>query len=135
MAPDRGIERQPMKKLLLLPLAILALLLLPSSASAQLAANEVYVNTPFKIAANHDGVETTEYRLTRGEVLVATLPRTALAGGVIAFDQPGLAAGTYTFVVEAKGDGGQTPSAPFVVVVKVVPAAPVAPTGLRLVVQ
>jgi hypothetical protein len=123
-----------MKKLLLMPLALFVLLLLPSSASAQLAANEVYVNTAFKIAANHAGVDTTEYRLSRGGVLVATLPKTALVAGVITFDQPGLAAGSYTFVVEAKGDGGQTPSAPFVVVVKVLPAAPAAPTGLRLVV-
>jgi hypothetical protein len=119
-----------MSKYLFLTLLFLAGV--PSMASAQLASNEVYVNTPFNISANHDGVNTTEYRLYRNTVLQSTLPRTSLVSGVIKFAQPGLAAGSYTFVVEAKGDGGQTPSAPYVVVVKVLPAAPAAPTGLRL---
>jgi hypothetical protein len=84
------------------------------------------------VSATHDGLVTTEYRLLRNGVLVATQPRSALVGTTISFQHPGLAVGSYTLVVEAKGDGGQTPSTPFVVVVKVLPGAPTAPTGLRL---
>jgi hypothetical protein len=112
-------------------LAVLVLAL-PSRASAQLASNEVYVNTSFKIAATHDGVNTTEYHLLRGGVLISTLARSALVGTTITFPHAGLAAGTYVFVVEAKGDGGTAASAPFTVVVKVVPVAPSVPSGLRI---
>lgn len=126
-----------MKKAVLVRLVLVAavLALLPSIASAQLASNEVYANTAFQIAANHDGVNTTEYRLTRNGAAVGTQPRSALAGGVIAFNQPGLAVGSYTFVVTAVGDGGSTPSDPYVVVVVVVPSAPAKPSQLRVVRQ
>jgi hypothetical protein len=134
VSPLKG-NIQMKRALLLLPVLLFVLLALPSSASAQLASNEVYVNTPFVVAADHAGVDTTEYLLYRGTAVVATLARTALVGGVISFSQPGLPAGSYTFIVEAKGDGGVGRSTAFVVVVKVLPAAPVAPTGLRLVVQ
>lgn len=121
-------------KLVYAALVALVLLALPSTASAQLASNEVYVNTPFKIAANHDGVNTTDYRLYRNTVLVNSVAVTALVAGVVTIDSPGLSAGTYAFQVEAKGDGGAAKSTVYSVVVKALPAAPVAPSGLRLIV-
>ena len=126
-----------MKKAVLVRLVLVAavLALLPSIASAQLASNEVYANTAFKIGADHDGVNTTSYTLKRNGAQVATAPVSARVGGSIVFDQPGLAVGSYTYVVEAVGDGGTTPSAPYVVVVKVLPTAPSAPNGIRIVRQ
>jgi hypothetical protein len=109
-----------------------SVLCLASPASAQLASNEVYANTTFTLAADHDGLNTTEYRLLRNGVVVATQPRSALVGTTIRFSQPGLAVGSYVYRVDAVGDGGTGSSANFTVVVRAVPAAPGPPSGLRI---
>lgn len=123
-----------MKKLGLSGLVLMGLLAFAGKAEAQLASNEVYAGSTFKIAADHDGLNTTEYRLYRNGALSVTLPRTSLASGVIAFDQPStLAAGSYVYYVEAKGDGGVAASVTYTVVIKALPPKPNAPTLPRLI--
>jgi hypothetical protein len=112
---------------------VVGMVLMSRSASAQLAANEVYAFTAFKIAGTHDGVNTTEYRLIRNSVQVATLPVTSLAAGEIVFDAAGLAIGSYTYRIDAAGPGGVTPSANLVVSVVAKPPAPAAVTVPRLI--
>lgn len=103
-----------------------------------LAANEVYVNKPFQLAWTHDGINTNEYRLFRNGTQIATAAVTARTGGDIILDAAGttgLAVGSYTFRLDAAGDGGVTPSANFVVVVKALPPNPNVPTNIRIIRQ
>jgi hypothetical protein len=122
---------KPMKKFLLLFSALLLVAAMAPLFAQDLASNEVYANTPFKIAADHDGLYTSTYRLYRDNVVVATLPSGALVGGLVTFDSLGLEAGTYVFQMSAVGDGGEATSSGFTVVVKV--PAPNAPTMLRII--
>jgi hypothetical protein len=69
-------------------LAAAVLFLLVSGASvahAQLAANEVYVNQSFQVAMDHDGLNTTGYRLYRNNVIVSTVSTAARVNGVVTF--------------------------------------------------
>lgn len=99
-----------------------------------LADDEVSAGTAFQLAANHDGLNTTEYRLFRNGTINQTKPVSALSGGIIVFDQPGLSVGTYSYRVDAVGTGGTTVSD--LLSVFVVGPAPVgppaAPSGLRV---
>jgi hypothetical protein len=74
------------------------------------------INTPLTISATHDGLYTTTYHLAIGGVgtYAADLPVSALTGGVIAFNVPGLPTiGNYQVVLTAIGPGGSTSSTPF----------------------
>jgi hypothetical protein len=96
----------------------------------------VYVSQRFDVLANHDGVNTTSYELTiSGPVAYyATLPVSALSGGVITFAVSGLSVtGNYTVIVTAIGDGGTANSDPFAFGVVSVPVAPSKPGSIRIV--
>ena len=89
------------------------------SYSQTLGPNEVFVNQPFRIAADHNGVDTTSYELRQGTTLVSTVPASALANGVITFPPTQHAAtGTYPYFVVAIGPGGSTSVGPYNVVVR-----------------
>jgi hypothetical protein len=85
-------------------LAVLGVSVTPAHAQTV----TVEVNKPFKVAASHDGVTTTQYLLTvdRPGTLanhVATLPVTALSAGEVVFDVPAQATvGAYTAQVCAR---------------------------------
>ena len=94
----------------------------------------VVVNRPFQVLASHDGLVTTTYQLTITGTsnYSASLPVSALVGGVVTFNVPGLTSlGNHTVIVAAVGPGGTAPSAPFVFVV--VAVSPNAPTNIRII--
>jgi hypothetical protein len=104
--------------------------------ASALPANQVYVGQAFSVVGNHDGWVTNEYtvQITGPTGYTATLPVTALAGGEIVFPVPsGLSqVGNYSVIITATGDGGSTPSDPFVFDVVAVPAAPAKVTNTSI---
>jgi len=85
---------------------------LAEAHASSLRSNEVYADRTFRIAADHDGANTTSYRLYQNGGIFLTLPVSAQANGVITFDHPGLAIGTYVVEFSAVGPAGETRSAP-----------------------
>lgn len=117
-----------------LSLLLVGLVLLGSLAQpvlAQLAANEVYVNQQFQVVGTHDGLNTTDYRLYRNGVQVASVAKAvALVGNVVTYparSEP--AVGTFIYELTAVNSDGTTTlesakSAPFSLVVKPALTAP-----------
>lgn len=92
-----------MKKLLLL----LAFLSLPTIASAQLIQGQNVT-----VEADHDGLNTTEYRLLENGAVKTILPVTSLANSVISFAYVIPARGSWVIIVEACNEDGCTASDP-----------------------
>ncbi|SRR6266540_2441319 len=90
-------------------------------------------NTAFTVAADHDGIDTTEYHLYQNGALVQTKAVSNLVLGTIAFDRylAGLPKGTYVFYVEAFGPGGAASSV--TLTLTVTPGNPKPPTNLRII--
>jgi hypothetical protein len=62
---------------------------------------------PFRVLADHDGLQTTSYDLILDGSAVASAPVSALTAGVVTFAvSSGLPAGTHTAAVRAVGTGG-----------------------------
>lgn len=100
-------------------------------AAAQ-ATDTIKQNTLFRVAADHDGVDTDSFRLYQNGVVVTTKPVTALAANAIVFDYlTGLPKGTYVFFIEAVGPGGVTGSD--TLTLTVTPGAPKKPANIRIV--
>lgn len=117
----------------------LGLLLLLVSAGVVVAQSSPKPNEPFKLVADHDGKDTTEYRLLVDNVerqvkplaqaFVAPSPPATL--GTVTMDVPGLAQGTHVLAIIASGPGGSATSPTIAPVVN--PNAPTQPTNLRII--
>lgn len=102
-----------------LVVAILLLIGFGLAYSQVLGPNEVYAGQSFRIAADHNGTDTTTYELRQGTAVVSTVPRSQLANGTIIFPATVQAAvGTYPYFVVATGPGGSTSTGPYNVVVR-----------------
>lgn len=87
--------------------------------------------TPFTVSADHDGVETTGYRLYVDGSQVQEKPASALSAGVITFaDSDGLPKGSYDLEVAAFNEDGETKSLPLTLIV--MGKAPTAPINLHI---
>ena len=97
----------------------------------------VIAGRSFQVLATHDGVVTTSYTLNIGGAgtYTATLPVSALSGGVITFTVPGLTIlGQYTVTVAAVGPGGTSVSDPLGFTLVAAPVNPPAkPAAVRIV--
>lgn len=114
--------------------AVLAFMAVASSAHAQNVTDSVKQNTAFKVAADHDGLDTDSYKIYVNGAVFNTLPVTALVSGVITFDFPaGLVKGTYTIYIEAIGPGGVTASD--TLTLTVTPGNPHKPLNIRVIKQ
>jgi hypothetical protein len=94
---------------------------------------EVGINRPFTVAADHNGVDTTGYRiyLDNSSTPAADIPVSQRVGGVIT--SPALtvtARGTHTVQVAAYNQDGEARSAALTFVAQGTP--PTAPAGLRV---
>lgn len=108
---------------------LVCVLLLASPVAAQ--TNSVPRGTAFKIAADHDGKDTTSYRLYRDGVVVTNKSVSALVAGVITFDEPTTVPdGAHVYEVSAMGPGGEAKSGAPITVTVVTPP-PTAPKNLR----
>src|SRR4051812_14438146 len=88
---------------------LVCVLLLARPVAAQ--TNPVPRGTAFKIAADHDGKDTTGYRLWRDGVIVTNKTVSALVAGVITFDEPTTVPdGAHVYEVSAFGPGGEAKS-------------------------
>ena len=117
----------------ILSLVGLIVLLGVVSVSAQIPS--VIINRPFTVQASHDGLYTTEFRLTITGPMpyTATVPVSALSGGIISFTVPGLnTIGSYSLTVSAEGPGGVGTSDPLAFTVVV--TGPNRPNNVRIVV-
>jgi hypothetical protein len=113
---------------------LLAILLLFVAAPLYAQTSDtIKQNTAFTVAADHDGIDTDEYRLYQNGVRVQTKAVSNLLVGTIAFDRyvAGLPKGTYVFYVEAVGPGGAGVST--TLTLTVTPGNPKPPTNLRLI--
>lgn len=109
----------------------LACLLVLCAAPVFAQAPQVIANQPFRIAADHDGVDTDGYRLyVDGAQVGSDIPVSARVNGTLVVDVPGLARGSHTLALGAFNEGGEGRSQPFTF--EAVRRAPTAPTGLRL---
>ena len=119
-----------MKNLFVALVVLVALLSGPSA----FAAETVAAGQPFSVAADHDGIETTSYKLYVNGVAVDTKDVTQLQSGVITFARPAAQAGTYVFYIEAIGPGGAQASSTLTVTVQPpTPGKPGAPRNLRVI--
>lgn len=83
------------------------------AAAPQATADSIRRDTPFDVAADHDGVDTDAYEIRVNTALMGTLPVTALTNGTVMFPfNQGLPRGTYTITVTAVGPGGTGVSDP-----------------------
>jgi hypothetical protein len=81
---------------------------------------------PFRVLAQHAGIDTEGYRLHINQTQIAELPVSALAEGVITFTHDGLPRGQYVVNVSAFNAEGEAMSAPHMLLVTgQPPAAPV----------
>ena len=112
--------------------AKLAMLCLCLALGALVAAQSVPPpNAAFVLAFDHNGVDTTGYRLFVDNVKVgADLPVSALQAGSASFNVPGVGPGPHSIRVTAFGPGGETSSAALTFTVPQLP--PTAPTNLRI---
>lgn len=69
----------------------------------------VPAGAPFKVAFDHDGLNTTHYRVLLGGKQVAEVPASARVGGVVTIDMAALPAGAYSIVAVARN----APTVPF----------------------
>lgn len=121
-----------MKKLGIL-FVLLFLFAFANTASAQVT-DSVKQNASFKVAADHDGLDTDSYRIYVNGAVFNTLPETALVAGVITFSFPaGLVKGTYVIYIEAIGPGGVTASD--TLTLTVTPGPPKKPLNIRVIKQ
>lgn len=103
-----------------------------ADAPEQSAPETVVANTPFQAAADHDGVETTSYRLYVNGAIKVEVPASARVGTIVTFNVAGgLPKGDYVLYAEAVGPGGRT--AGNSMNLTVTPGPPAPPTGLRIV--
>lgn len=117
----------------------LAIVLLPVLAQAQtVCANPctVAIGEPFTVAADHNGVGATEYRLYISNSLVLTVPASSLANGVVRFPIPaGMPAtvpvGTYS-VQAASFDGTAEARSTAIQLIVAPKPALVAPSNTRV---
>ena len=122
-----------MKRILI---AVALLLSFHSIASAQAVVCNtspcvVQLNKPFTAMADHDGVDTSIYRLYVNGQKVQEQPVTILANGVITFPPMSLTAkGDFIIYVEAVGDGGATSGSTLTLTVQ--PGKPKAPVNTRV---
>ena len=97
----------------------------------------VIAGRSFQVLATHDGLLTTSYTLNIGGAgtYTATLPVSALSGGVITFTVPGLTTlGQYSVTVAAVGPGGTAVSDPLGFTLVAAPVNPPAkPAAVRIV--
>jgi hypothetical protein len=70
----------------------------------------------FSVSANHNGVNTTGYRLYMNSVVYLTQPVSALQNGVVTFAFPSINRGTYSATITAVGDGGESVLNPGIVI-------------------
>jgi hypothetical protein len=86
----------------------------------------------FTLSADHDGVNTTAYRVYVDDAQVGPdIPVSALANGTVTTSPlPALAEGTHAVRLAAVGPGGETKSDPLSIVVTLPP--PSKPTNLRI---
>ena len=128
-----------MKQTVLFVLACVLLgLLVAAPGFAQSVCTESCVITrgePFTIAWDHDGLNTTEYRLyVNGTFVPETIQ---FANGVVTIPNPtgvdpGIVAGTYTLVLGAVNPQGEARSAPLTVIVQDAATVPNTPTNGRV---
>lgn len=90
----------------------------------------VQTNKPFVAAADHDGVDTADYRLYVNGSIALTLPVSSLANGVIQFAVT-LPRGTFVLYIEAVGEGGASAGASLTVVST--PGKPKTPANFRII--
>src|SRR5688500_7822636 len=114
---------------------VLALLLNASTVEAQVVCNTspcvVQMNKPFTAMADHDGVDTTGYRLYVNGQMMQDQPVTILANGVLTFQPVTLTVhGSFTIFVEAYGPGGATSGTALGLLVQ--PGKPKAPVNTRV---
>jgi hypothetical protein len=115
-------------------LRLLLVCLFATLAVSADAAESVAHGTSFSVVADHDGVNTTSYRLYVNGVLTETKSVTERQGNVISFARTASQTGTYVFYVEAVGEGGAVASTTLSVTVSApTPARPSAPSNLRMV--
>jgi hypothetical protein len=119
-------------KRLLFVVTILALFAAP--LFAQTAPPTVTVGQGFKIAADHDGVNTAGYRLYVDSAKVGVdIPLTALAAGTVTVDVPAIATrGAHALQLAAYNADAETKSDP--VAFQAVLASPSKPKNIRLIV-
>lgn len=117
-------------------LLLVALVFVPSSLFGQTATPRVLVNQPIKIEVKHDGKNTDVLRMRVDGVTKEDKPVTALVGGVLTFDVPGIAtAGAHTVSVSAVNAFVERTGALSIAVVSPDdPSVPSAPT-LKLIIE
>lgn len=97
----------------------------------QPAAETVVANTSFQAATDHDGVETTSYRLYVNGAITVEVPASSRVGTTVTFNVAGgLPKGDYVLYAEAVGPGGRTAGSSLNLTV--LPGPPAAPTNLRI---
>lgn len=112
--------------------ALVVALLLPALAAAQDVT--VPANTPVTLAWDHDGVDTTGYRISNNGQPAGEVPITALANGSASFTfGNGLTAGQHVITVVAFNGTGV--SEPGTLVVSAGGAVPTRPGNLRITVS
>ena len=111
-------------------ITLLCLSLFPAALAAQNAT--LTTGQAYTLSADHDGVNTTSYRIYVDDVQVgADLPVASLANGTLTTTAlPALTEGTHAIVLAAVGPGGETKSDPLAITVTV--PAPSKPTNLRI---
>jgi hypothetical protein len=117
---------------------VVAALLLVAAAASE-AQTGVCTTSPcavqkakaFHALADHDGIDTTGYRLYVNGAVEQTVPLSALVNGVVTFSvAAGLPVGTHVIYIEAFGEGGAEASTTLTLVVS--PGKPKAPVNLRV---
>lgn len=127
----RNLNSLKLRCVLILCLTLGGWLASSASASAQVT-DSIKQNTPFQVAADHDGLDTDSYRIYLNGTVWQTKLVTALVSGVITFDFPvGLAKGIDVIYIEAIGPGGVTGSD--TLTLTVTPGQPKKPLNIRLI--
>ncbi len=120
-------------------LFVVSLLSLSFAAFAQSPTPPLEPGEPFRVLADHDGLQTTSYDLLLDGIPVASAPVSALTAGVVTFAvASGLPAGTHTAAVRAVGDGGTAMSlntVTFTVGSTTQPLAPAPPGNVRIIAE
>ena len=103
------------------------------------AQERVANGTKFGVAASHDGLNTTTYRLYRNDVVVQSKPVSALESGQIAFDETP-AVGSYVYKISAvrtdpalPGGEIEAKSLDSLAVIVYDPTPPAPPSGVRII--
>lgn len=117
-------------KILMFAAVVFALSAAPLYAQA---APEVVAGAPYRVAADHNGVDTIGYRVYVDNVKVGNdLPLAALVAGVVtSVDLPGVARGAHTIQVAAYNEDNEVKSDPLSFTAK--KKAPGKPTNTRIV--